>query len=1072
MANKIEYKSVIDDSLLTGLIALEKQFVSVNAQITLMANELKKSTEKGGTGYIKNAESITKLNEVLNSKLVIEENTYLLEKQRIELETKQNKLDKDKITLQEKELKLQNNKNKQTKTETEETEDLVTVMNKEVKTLKELQEQNTKLRKIRSTMDLDKQKEQINAINLKLDKNNALIKQNNDLLSKQKINIGNYKSAFDGLKGTLDKVGVSLGITAVAMKSMQEIQKAITNIQEFEVELDALESITGASAESMIFMKEKAIELSNKTGIAAKDIVTSFATIGSKRPELLQNAEALAKFSEQVIIFSQAANIDATEATTALTGTLNQLGLEATEADRVINVLAAGSLEGSGEISYLNEVLEGAGAKLKDLNIPLEKSVAAMELLAPVILSGSEAGTQFEGTLNGLAKAGYGFSTGAFNLEEALLAAKTELDAIQDPADKTTRQIELFGVANTTAALTLMNNVDAIGALETKITGTNTAYDQAKINSDNLTTALDKLKQTYNNLFITAGTNEQGFADQAKELVKLATTFLEAVKNSEDLQNSLENFKGMFQDMFSVFQSIFAVFSDGNDTMSGFSGLLKVVSTTLNIITIPAKLFWTIMSELFKAIKDGVLWLKELVTNSEFLTKAFEFLFRPIQEGIKNLKELGEYFGILSVKTEEATSTNALFGTSVTFANDMLEKYKATLKLTNEELDEFITKAIALVNTKVGFTGIDLLSNKQKAVIDNLILWANENKRIKDTQAEVTEVVENTTDATTELTKTITYSLDDVAKAYKEHYSKSKDFVDEEVELLEGYEDEVTDFSSAVIDLYIAIQEKEAENAEILKEKLEEEKELRRDSYESMISDVADFGENMLSNWMNNTKSQIDLRQSNIDDLQSKIDEEQKLLDEKQAKGIARDTAELSRLKQLQEDEIKLKEEQKTKLKRLLIAQIGLQFVADRAAAISHLLVNSEGNPLNALTFDAAGIAQFIAGLARIAAVFASAKASLNEINAYADGTERVTGAGTERSDSIHAKLSINERVVPAAINRAIGYEISNRDLPTLVAAGRIALNGGFSDENMVAEQRKTNELLKKKSSNYKKIRI
>jgi hypothetical protein len=56
--------------------------------------------------------------------------------------------------------------------------------------------------------------------------------------------------------------------------------------------------------------------------------------------------------------------------------------------------------------------------------------------------------------------------------------------------------------------------------------------------------------------------------------------------------------------------------------------------------------------------------------------------------------------------------------------------------------------------------------------------------------------------------------------------------------------------------------------------------------------------------------------------------------------------------------------------KVLTLAQIAF----DTASAISSLTRNSEGNPANALTFGAAGIAQFATGLARILANIASAR--------------------------------------------------------------------------------------------------
>ena len=68
----------------------------------------------------------------------------------------------------------------------------------------------------------------------------------------------------------------------------------------------------------------------------------------------------------------------------------------------------------------------------------------------------------------------------------------------------------------------------------------------------------------------------------------------------------------------------------------------------------------------------------------------------------------------------------------------------------------------------------------------------------------------------------------------------------------------------------------------------------------------------------------------------------------------------------------------------------------------------------------------------------------------YATGTEYINGPGTGTSDSIWARVSKGERIVPAAINAELGG-ISNVDLPKLnyaavmnaMRSNTTALNGG-----------------------------
>jgi len=102
-----------------------------------------------------------------------------------------------------------------------------------------------------------------------------------------------------------------------------------------------------------------------------------------------------------------------------------------------------------------------------------------------------------------------------------------------------------------------------------------------------------------------------------------------------------------------------------------------------------------------------------------------------------------------------------------------------------------------------------------------------------------------------------------------------------------------------------------------------------------------------------------------------------------------------------------LAEEGSNEAKVLTLTGIAL----DTASAISSLMAVSEANPLNAVTFGGAGIAQYATGLARIIASVASAKQAMD---GFAEGVIDLEGAGTGTSDSIVARLSKGESVMTA----------------------------------------------------------
>ena len=128
------------------------------------------------------------------------------------------------------ELKLQKQKEqtaKATQKQTQEEKDLQKLRSATVGSINQLNAVNNILEKRLKSVNLETEKgaKQADRLRSAIDKNNAKIKENSSALTAQKMNIGNYGSALDGLKngyskiiGLLGSFGVALGIASVAQK--------------------------------------------------------------------------------------------------------------------------------------------------------------------------------------------------------------------------------------------------------------------------------------------------------------------------------------------------------------------------------------------------------------------------------------------------------------------------------------------------------------------------------------------------------------------------------------------------------------------------------------------------------------------------------------------------------------------------------------------------------------------------------------------------------------------------------------------------------------------------------------
>ena len=95
-----------------------------------------------------------------------------------------------------------------------------------VESIDNLTKANKELRKERNALNLQSEagKKRAQEINALLDDNTNKIKTNVSALEKQKINIGNYRSALDGVHPALGKVGAGLeqgtqGVKAITLQA-------------------------------------------------------------------------------------------------------------------------------------------------------------------------------------------------------------------------------------------------------------------------------------------------------------------------------------------------------------------------------------------------------------------------------------------------------------------------------------------------------------------------------------------------------------------------------------------------------------------------------------------------------------------------------------------------------------------------------------------------------------------------------------------------------------------------------------------------------------------------------------
>lgn len=351
-------------------------------------------------------------------------------------------------------------------------------------------------------------------------------------LFKAQKNLKGFAATSQGVFSGLSKFA---GYAAAFTGLSTSIHAAVTANMEFEKSLSSLRSLTGVSADELDYFRTEAIRMGMDSTQSAKQMVDAFKLIGSQMPELLKNKEALTQTAEAAVTLAEAAELDVPTAAKALTGALNQMGESSAHAAEYINILAAASQKGSADIPYLNKAIENAGGAASSVGIKFNELVAAIEAVAPKITDAASNGTNLRNIFLTLESAtDNNLRPSVVGLSKALenLAAKN-LDAVQ--------LTKMFGKESVTAAIALLKERDAFDDLREGIVGTNTAYDQARINNDNLAGSLGKLQSSWTS-FINTMAGSNGFLknaiDNLRDVVNWATR---AIAMTDDQKKVYDN---------------------------------------------------------------------------------------------------------------------------------------------------------------------------------------------------------------------------------------------------------------------------------------------------------------------------------------------------------------------------------------------------------------------------------------------------------------------------------------------------------------------------------------------------
>ena len=319
------------------------------------------------------------------------------------------------------------------------------------------------------------------------------------------------KSMFDGVTSSSDKTTSQVGkfqslcdrLThmnfAATVEAFERVGEAVGEAaaagMQFRQSVADLSSITGIAGKDLEDLAERSRAIGRESGLGADTAARAYSLLASQIEISRIGMKGLNELAEQSVTLAEASGMSLDAAANALAATVNQFGLSADEAGRVTNVLAAGSKYGAAEIEDLSNSFRIAGATASAMGLSVEATAGALEILSQANLKGHESGTALRNIIIRL-NTELGVDLGETSLGKALEALQPKLE---DAAYLT----KVFGVENIAAAQFLIQNARAVDEMTAKVTGTNTAMEQAAVRTDTQMHKYMQIKAVLEDLKIT-----------------------------------------------------------------------------------------------------------------------------------------------------------------------------------------------------------------------------------------------------------------------------------------------------------------------------------------------------------------------------------------------------------------------------------------------------------------------------------------------------------------------------------------------------------------------------------------
>lgn len=512
----------------------------------------------------------------------------------------------------------------------------------------------------------------------------------------------------------------------------------------FETSMSKVEAISGATADQMVQLRDKAIEMGSKTKFSAKesaDAFTYMAMAGWKTEDMLEGISG-------IMSLAAADGLDLATTSDIVTDALTAFGLQAADSSHFADVLATASSNANTNVSMLGESFKFVGPVAGSLGLSVEDTAIALGLMANSGIKASMAGTTLRSALTNMVKPSDQMAAkmqelgiNVTNADGSMMSLKDIMDILRDKfsglteAEQANAAATIFGKTAMSGMLAIINaSEEDYKNLTKAIYGADGAADSmAATMMDNLNGAITLLKSALESLAIKIGT---ALTPVIRELAEFITKIVEWLNTLSDEQIQ------MIVKIGAVIAAIGPLLIIIGKVISAIGLIVKAVSSIGTAITAIGPIFTAVIgigSKIFAGITAIAGFISEvLIPAIAAMNPVILIIIGAITALIaigvalyKNWDEVKEAAGRCWEAIKETISNIAeaisnFFKEAIESIKKFIDDTKANVK---EFLDSVFDGAVELFNTcletaKTFFTNLfESISGSLKSIFDSVVSW-------------------------------------------------------------------------------------------------------------------------------------------------------------------------------------------------------------------------------------------------------------------------------------------------------------------------------------------------------------